>query len=74
MKKKLYRNTKEKMITGVCAGFSDYFGHDVVLWRIGTVVITFLTSGGFAVAYIVAAFMIPEKPEDEQFVYEHTEK
>ena len=73
MKKKLYRNTKEKMITGVCAGLSDYFGHDVVLWRIGAVTLTFFTGGAFAVVYIIAAFLIPEKPEGEQVIYEHTE-
>ncbi len=36
--KKLTRNTDDKMIGGVCSGVADYFGIDVTLVRVLTVV------------------------------------
>ena len=30
--KKLYRNTENKMLAGVCSGIADYFDIDPTLW------------------------------------------
>lgn len=37
--KKLYRNTNDKMIAGVCAGIADYFGIDKTIVRLIAVLI-----------------------------------
>ena len=63
MEKKLYRIKNGRVLVGVCGGIAEYFKIDPtivrVLWAIASLV-------GFAgvLAYIVCAFVIPEKPED----------
>ncbi len=62
MEKRLYRNTSDKMLCGVCSGVADYFSLDPTLVRLGVVVLCAAAGGGF-LAYIVAAIIIPEKPQ-----------
>ena len=63
MEKKLYRIKNGKVLAGVCGGVAEYFKIDPtivrVLWALASLV-------GFAgvLAYIVCAFIIPEKPDD----------
>ncbi len=60
--KKLYRNTQNKMIAGVCSGVADYFSVDSTVVRLGVVVGTIIT--GFfpgVLLYLLAMFIIPEK-------------
>ena len=61
MDKKLYRVMEGKMVCGVCTGVAEYFKLDVNIVRIATVVFGFCGVG--LVAYIAAAFILPEKPE-----------
>lgn len=71
MQKRLYRSRKQRIIAGVCGGLAEYFGHDVVLWRIGLIVLFVLT--GFmplALIYLIAWVVIPEAPEFEYVVRE----
>jgi phage shock protein C len=60
---KFYLDKQNKKWKGVCAGIADYTGVDVVVIRIGLVVLTCV--GGFPwtlVAYWVAAWLAPVKP------------
>ena len=63
MEKKLYRIKNGKVLAGVCGGVAEYFKIDPtvvrVLWALASIL-------GFAgvLAYIVCAFIIPEKPDD----------
>jgi phage shock protein C len=59
MEKRLYRNKKEKMIGGVCAGLGDYFSIDPVLARIVFVILT-LHGGVGVLAYIIMWIVVPE--------------
>ena len=61
MKKKLYRNTSNSVIAGVCAGFADYFDIDVTIVRLIWILIT-LAGGSGIIAYIICALVIPENP------------
>jgi phage shock protein C len=63
MKKKLYRNTDEKLLGGVLAGFAEYQNTDVVMWRLGFIVVLLLTGlmPGVLI-YLVAWVIIPQKP------------
>ena len=67
MKKKLYRDTKEKQIAGVCGGIAKYFGIDATIIRlIWTLLIPCAGTG--LLAYIVCAFVSPEEPEAYEVV------
>jgi len=67
----LYRNKKDKMIAGVCAGIGDHFGIDYTVMRVLTVV-AFFMFGGFPliVAYILACFLIASRPKDSDEIYD----
>lgn len=59
MGKKLYRNTEQKMIAGVCSGIADYINIDPTLVRLLWALVGL--SGAGIVAYIICALIIPEK-------------
>ena len=60
MEKRLTRTESNKMICGVCAGISKYFGIDPTLIRLGFVVLTCFSGAGL-LAYLIAAFIIPKE-------------
>ena len=62
MNKKLYRNTANKILAGVCSGIADYVNIDPTIVRLIWALIG-LTGTGI-VAYLVCALIIPEKPND----------
>ena len=62
MEKKLYRNTGNKMIAGVCSGIAEYLNIDPTVVRLIWALIG-LTGAGI-LAYLVAALIIPEKPSN----------
>jgi phage shock protein C len=63
--KKLYRNTENKMLAGVCSGIADYFDIDPTLVRLGWVLFSLLGGSGL-LAYIIAAIIIPDAPKTNQ--------
>ncbi len=60
--KKLYKSKKNKKICGVCGGIGEYFGIDPTLIRLGAVVLCCFAGTGI-IAYIVAAFIMPNEDE-----------
>ena len=62
MDKKLYRNTSNKMIAGVCSGVAEYVNIDPTVVRLIWALIGL--SGAGILAYLVAALIIPEKPSN----------
>ena len=62
MNKRLYKSNDNKMIDGVCAGIAEYFGIDPTLIRLGEVIFCLLGGSGI-LAYIIAAIVIPRKPQ-----------
>ena len=60
MEKRLYRSVENKMLAGVCGGIAEYFGIDPTIIRLLCVLLGCTGSG--VLAYIVCAFIIPEKP------------
>ncbi len=58
--KKLYRNTNDKMIAGVCAGIADYFGIDKTIVRLITVLIwIFSFFFTMILVYFICCIVIP---------------
>lgn len=66
--RKLFKLTgdDEKMLAGVCAGLSAYFGLDVTIVRILFLALIFATSGLAILAYIALAIVIPPASTPEQ--------
>ena len=62
MEKKLYRNTENKMIAGVCSGLAEYINIDPTIVRLIWALIAL--SGAGILAYLLAAIIIPEKPSN----------
>ena len=62
MNDRLYKSNQNKIIDGVCAGIAEYFGIDPTLIRLGWVLFCAMGGSGF-LAYIIAAIIIPRRPE-----------
>ena len=62
MEKKLYRNTQNKMIAGVCSGLAEYLNIDPTIVRVIWALVGL--SGAGILAYLVCALIIPEKPSN----------
>jgi len=60
---KFYLDKQNKKWAGVCAGIADYTGLDVSLVRIAMAVLTIVTSGQMILAYLLAAWLAPSKPQ-----------
>lgn len=58
--KRLYRSRKDRMI---CGGIAKYFNIDPTLVRLAFVLIS-MGAGSGILAYIVAAIIIPDDPEE----------
>lgn len=60
--KKLYKNSAEGKIMGVCAGLADYFEVDVTLIRLLVLAIIFFSGiiPGI-IFYFIAGIVMPEK-------------
>lgn len=59
MPKKLYRDPEDGILCGVCAGLAWYLGVDVTWVRIAVVLLTFASLSTMALAYFIAAVIIP---------------
>lgn len=77
--RRLYRNTSDKMLGGVCSGLAEYVGWgDVTLWRFATVILTLIMATShwwlfrgvmhsiIPLLYIIMWIVVPEAkgPED----------
>ena len=60
--KKLYRSRENAMLAGVCGGIGEYFDIDPTVVRLAWVILGFC--GGVGIwAYIIAAVIIPQRPQ-----------
>lgn len=57
---RLYRDTDEKMLGGVCAGLSEYFKIDVTLIRVIIAVMGLVYGSGIGI-YILLWILLPDK-------------
>ena len=62
MEKKLYKSATDKKLDGVCAGVGEYLGIDPTVIRLLWLISIFFGGAGI-LAYIIAAVIIPRKPE-----------
>lgn len=59
IKRRLYRDSEDRVIAGVCSGMGHYFGIDAVWLRILFIVIFFMGLSGLLV-YIILAIILPK--------------
>jgi phage shock protein PspC (stress-responsive transcriptional regulator) len=71
--RRLYRIADGAMIAGVCNGIGAYFRTDPTIVRVIFVGLLFLTKGGFALVYIVLAFVLPQANTSEERAAAHGE-
>jgi phage shock protein PspC (stress-responsive transcriptional regulator) len=64
--KRLYRIEEGEMIAGVCNGLAAYFGVDPTIVRLVFVVLLVLSTGFFAIAYLVLMFVVPAAKTSEE--------
>lgn len=62
MEKKLYKINEGKMIDGVCGGIAEYLNVDATVVRLLWVFFC-LMGGSGVLAYIIAAILIPRRPD-----------
>ena len=65
--KKLFRNPKDKMITGLLSGLAAYTNSDTIIWRLLAVFLTAFYGVGL-IAYIILAIVVPEANTPEQLL------
>ncbi|HEX6497936.1 MAG TPA: PspC domain-containing protein [Micromonosporaceae bacterium] len=59
--RELRRSRDDRMIGGVCAGLARYLGVDPTVVRVLAVVLTVVTGGGLALAYLVVWMIMPQE-------------
>lgn len=59
VKKKLYRDTQNKIITGVASGIAEYFEVDAIIVRMAFILACFLSFGVGIPVYIILSLIIP---------------
>jgi phage shock protein C len=59
----LVRPRKGRMVAGICAGIAEYSGLDVTLIRVIVAVVSVITGGAGALAYLAAWMIIPGEGE-----------
>jgi len=62
LNKKLYKSDTDKKIAGVCGGIAEYFNIDSTIVRLIWALVS-LAYGTGIIAYIICAFIIPDKPK-----------
>ena len=62
MKKRLYKSKTDRKLCGVCGGLAEYLDVDPTVVRL-IWALAILCAGCGVLAYIVAALVLPDKPE-----------
>ena len=60
--RRFYRNTDRGMLGGVCAGLADYFGFNLCVTRVLTIVAFFWTGPLAIIAYLAIVLLVPPRP------------
>ena len=60
--RRLYRDTENGMLAGVCAGIADYFGFSRKGLRWIVFLSCFFAMPAIIIGYVVAVFLLPRKP------------
>jgi len=74
MTKRLYKSKEDKVVAGVIGGLGDYFDIDPTILRLAYIILAVVTALIPAViGYIIAALIVPNKPDHKVHEVHHTE-
>jgi phage shock protein C len=63
--KKIYRSTEDRKIAGICGGIGELLNVDPTIIRLMLIFLCIVTAVmPLVLTYIIAWFIIPEKPSD----------
>ena len=66
--KKLYRDTSERMLAGVCGGLAEFLRIDPSIVRVLWALATLASVGVGVIVYVIMWILVPERPEEEKSV------
>jgi len=69
--RRLYLVHEGAMLAGVCSGLAAYLHVDVTIVRIAFLLLALITKGGFGLAYLALAFVIPPADTSEERAAAH---
>jgi phage shock protein C len=61
--RRLHKDPRNKLVSGVCAGIADYFGFDVTVTRILVIAGLILFLPTTLIAYVLLAILLPAKQD-----------
>jgi phage shock protein C len=61
---RLYRDTRNGKIAGVCAGIADYYSFEVNWVRLACIIAALAFTPTVVVLYLLGAFLLPKRPDD----------
>ncbi|MEM9173224.1 MAG: envelope stress response membrane protein PspC [Pseudomonadota bacterium] len=62
--RRFMRDRDRGKVAGVCAGFADYFGFDLTMTRLLTIIATLLAGPVMIVIYVVLVLLVPVAPSN----------
>ena len=63
--RRLYREKKGRMITGLCQGIGEYFAIDPVIGRLAALLLLFSPIGfGTLLLYFIFSIVVPSRPRE----------
>ncbi|MGH8193076.1 MAG: envelope stress response membrane protein PspC [Woeseiaceae bacterium] len=65
-RRRFYRNRDRAMIGGVCAGVADYFGFNLRVLRLLTVIAFFMAMPVTLLVYLGTVFLVPAAPDESR--------
>lgn len=65
--RRMYRDRRRGVLTGVCAGVADYFGFSLTGTRIATVIAALPLFPWVIGGYVVLALVLPPRPEEPMY-------
>lgn len=65
-RRRFYRNRDRAMIGGVCAGVADYFGFNLRVLRLLTVIAFFMAMPVTLLVYLGTVFLVPSAPDESR--------
>ncbi len=66
-RRRFYLDNRDKILGGVCSGMAQYFGgSDPLLWRVGTVLLGFISMGFTVILYLLIWMVAPEARTPEE--------
>jgi phage shock protein C len=69
-RRRFYRNSSRAVCGGVCAGVADYFGFNLKVTRVLTVVSLLMAMPATLIAYFGTVFLVPSRGETRRKKYD----